>query len=659
MWRNFFIAVFIVFMAALTPARVAAQTHPLERGLAITNADDLAQIEKRGLSLTAFLRDNWQRGVTVAPGTNAELSERPEMQRVFLGIKREIGEIKKANPDSGVGMHFDNKRLFDQNYLTSATARFALIGIVQRLDRTYKQAATCGEVRLIYRLEYKRQTSEGVALSRLPMTFNLVMNAKDAGASITCQDIAKRWLRAGDSRLSGKPYVDFLFSGEGPLSLISPTLIDRLETNLQALRMPSASLPEFGGHAEYVLKVFDWQAATRRFNETALENMIDRRRLIADPQLLARFKAWLLDPANVRALDAGTILIPRDYLALGGVSIAPGGQARSMNQPFYDLFKDPELAAAVARADQPAGTLVNVRSAAGFQMRLNDVTCVGCHQSRAIGGFHFMGADTKESKAYLPENAIFVPASAHFYGDAPRRQRILKKLAENQTPDYARGFSMRPRRMLTRNSDAENPSVDLIGTGHFNGWGAACYEHADNDESFKLWTCARGLKCVKPHDNPAEPGQGNCMSKPEYTTGDIAEYGEIRSRGFREDHYARFVPPNGQTLSLPRTMRAAPQTGGFFGGMIYKKNCDRPFPASTICARHAAGRFNECLASAANFKKCFDTQGQYTEFVGLRECDTMMPCRDDYMCIATRDRTTGACLPPYFMMQFRVDGHPK
>jgi hypothetical protein len=29
------------------------------------------------------------------------------------------------------------------------------------------------------------------------------------------------------------------------------------------------------------------------------------------------------------------------------------------------------------------------------------------------------------------------------------------------------------------------------------------------------------------------------------------------------------------------------------------------------------------------------------------------------MCIATRDRTSGACLPPYFMMQFRVDGHAK
>jgi len=292
-------------------------------------------------------------------------------------------------------------------------------------------------------------------------------------------------------------------------------------------------------------------------------------------------------------------------------------------------------------------------------MRMNDITCVGCHQSRAIGGFNFMGADTRESKAHLPENAIFVPASAHFYGDSPRRLRILKAIAENKTPDYSRGFSLRPRRAQTRNSDSQNPSVNLIGTGHFNGWGAACYQHPDNDESFKLWTCAAGLKCVKPHDNPADPGHGTCMAKADYITGDVAEYGRIVSTAFRSDHYTRITPPAGETLKLKKTLRAAHQAGGFFGGMIYKQDCTRPIPAATACARHAAGRFNACLAGAANFRKCSDTEGKYTEFVGLRECDTMMPCRDDYMRIATRDRTTGACLPPYFMMQFRVDGHPK
>jgi hypothetical protein len=654
---------FLAFFAALAtfatyPAPAAAQTPPIERGLAITNADTLALIEQRSFSLTAFMSPDWEQGAIIAPANNHTLAARPEFDRVFSGIRREIAEIKKANPGSGIGMTFDNKRLFDHAYLTSPTARFALTGIVQRLDRTYKQAATCGEVRLLYRLEYKRDTPEGLAMSRLPMTFNLVMRSKAPVDPITCQDIAKRWLAAGDSTLTGKAYADYLMSPHGPLSLIRPALVDRIETNLQALRMPSASLPEFGGHADYVLKVFDWNGATRRFNETALENMIDRKKLLADPALLARFKSWLLEPNTVRALDSGTILIPREYLALGGVSIAPGGLARSANRPFYGLFDDAELADAIARTSASGDPLRNISSPAGFQMRLNDTTCVGCHQSRAIGGFHFMGADTRESKAHLPENAIFVPTSAHFYGDAPRRQRILKALATGKPADFMRGFSVRPRRSLATNA-ATNPTVDLTGTGHLNGWGAACYDHPDADPSFRAWTCAAGLKCVKPHDNPDDPGHGTCMTKADYTTGDVSEYGRIQSTAFRTDHYTRLKPAQGETLTLKTSLRSAPQAGGFFGGMIYKKSCAAPMPANTACARHAASRFNECLATAQNFKKCFDTDGHYTEFGGLRECNTLKPCRDDYMCIATRDTTSGACLPPYFMMQFRVDGHAK
>lgn len=644
----------LLFLCGAATARMPA----IERGLAITDPDILALVEQHSLGLTAFMSPDWQQGALITPANNHYLAARPEFERVFSGIRREISDIKKANPGSGIGMRFDNKRLFDHTYLNSPTARFALAGIVQRLDRTYKQAATCGEVRLLYRLEYSRDTDEGLAMSRLPMTFNLVLRSKGEQDAITCQDIAIRWVAAGESTLSGKAFADFLLSSRGPLSLIRPSQIDRIEVNLQAMRMPSSSLPEFGGHADYVLKVFDWNGLTRKFNETALENMIDRKMLLADPALLARFKAWMLEPNTVRALDSGTILIPRDYLALGGVSIAPGGQARSANRPFYGMFETAELSEAIARTAASGDPLRNISSPAGFQMRLNDITCVGCHQSRAIGGFHFMGADTRKSRLHLPENAIFVPASAHFYGDAPRRQRILKALAAGNPPDYMRSFSIRPRRGFATN-DAGNPTVNLIGSGHLNGWGAACYDNAAADPSFKAWTCAAGLKCVTPHDNPEDPGHGTCMTKSDFAVGDVSEYGQVASTAFRTDHYTHLQPAGGETLVLKMNLRSAPQTGGFFGGMIYKKSCAAPMPPGTSCARHAATNFNACLAKALNFKKCFDTEGRYTAFVGLRECNTEKPCRDDYMCIATRDQKSGACLPPYFMMQFRVDGHAK
>jgi len=237
-----------LFLSLISPP-VSAQTPPLERGIAITSPDVLALIEKRSFSLTAFMSPGWQPGAPTTPANNTTLAALPEFERVLSGIRREIGEIKKANPGSGIGMSFDNKRLFDHTNLTSPTARFALIGVVQRLDRTYKQASTCGEVRLLYRLEYQRDTPEGIAMSRLPMTFNLVMHAKDPSSPLTCRDIAKRWMAAGDSTLTGRAYVDVLFSDAGPLSIITPALVDRLETNLQALRMPSSSLPEFGGAA--------------------------------------------------------------------------------------------------------------------------------------------------------------------------------------------------------------------------------------------------------------------------------------------------------------------------------------------------------------------------------------------------------------------------
>ena len=43
----------------------------------------------------------------------------------------------------------------------------------------------------------------------------------------------------------------------------------------------------------------------------------------------------------------------------------------------------------------------------------------------------------------------------------------------------------------------------------------------------------------------------------------------------------------------------------------------------------------------------------------LRACDAQEPCRDDYACMRVDKAPleTGACMPPYFAFQVRVDGH--
>jgi hypothetical protein len=63
-------------------------------------------------------------------------------------------------------------------------------------------------------------------------------------------------------------------------------------------------------------------------------------------------------------------------------------------------------------------------------------------------------------------------------------------LRDGKRPDYSRGFSSRPQL---------RGSTELAGSEYEDGWGAHCYlpvaKSADNDKSFRSWTCAEGLAC--------------------------------------------------------------------------------------------------------------------------------------------------------------------
>jgi hypothetical protein len=64
--------------------------------------------------------------------------------------------------------------------------------------------------------------------------------------------------------------------------------------------------------------------------------------------------------------------------------------------------------------------------------------------------------------------------------------------------------------------------------------------------------------------------------------------------------------------------------------------------------------FNDCLARNQPFADCL---ARHVNPAGLRACSESAPCRDDYICART-PAGTGACIPPYFLFQLRVDGHP-
>ena len=308
------------------------------------------------------------------------------------------------------------------------------------MDRTYLDEVGCGEVRLIYRLTRTGGAFEEGA-ARLPVTLNLVLRAKGDRASemkITCAEIARRWLASGSESATGAELAAKLSAKDGPLDLIEPENLDLIETNLQIAHAPKSAVRDF--RTDYLLKVFRYETATRSFEESPLENQIDRDRILADENLKRDFKAWVLHPRHFAQLDSGTLLLPEQFLAKGAIATTPVGFAPSNLLPTFGLtegegagpvFTENDVVMALKKAASSGVTLQNIRSVGGFERRLNDLTCSGCHQTRGIGGFHFPGVDWMAQK---PSNSTVVPASPHFFGDQVRRRDILDALASGRQP---------------------------------------------------------------------------------------------------------------------------------------------------------------------------------------------------------------------------------
>jgi hypothetical protein len=505
-----FIVSLLILLSVI--ASCVAQAASLERGVAVTDPYVLRELDSGRFGMGRMVQPS--RPVD-RPMSNDALFALPSMAEVRTAIDDEfdqyIARHKAANETIGVGPSFDFQ-LFDRTALYSKESRFVLAGIVNRMDRGYVLPGSCGEVRLIYRLTRINPTEAGEGTSpRLPMTLNIVLKAKGdhavdgSGVALTCSELARRWLAAGELPLSGAELAIRLSSNDGPLDTIKPENIDRIETNLQIAHAPKSAARDF--RTDYLLKVFHYNALSRKFEVAPLENQIDSEKIFADAGLKHEFRAWLLDPKNLADLDRGTVLVPEKFLATGAVAATPAGFAPSKLQPAFGLiqadgygnevFGEGEIVAALKMAVARGIAFENVRSVAGFERRLNDMTCSGCHQTRGIGGFHFPGVDWMAQK---PDNSTVVPASPHFFGDQIRRRDILIALRDGASPDYSRGFSNRPQL---------RGSMELAGTEYDDGWGAHCYhqkpKRADNDASFRSWSCAEGLAC-QPVGNASRMG---------------------------------------------------------------------------------------------------------------------------------------------------------
>lgn len=611
----------ILFIAVMMSSVCFAN---LEQGLSITNIQSMKLLEAQGFSIGSLLSKKVDGNLI----DNEALSVLPAFNPVYKSLRAEVAAFSKNNAGTGVGMKFE-KRLFDAAFLNNSLARFALVGVVNRMDQAFKDPNACGELRFIYRLAYK----VGEVSSRLPMTINLIFKNKKQNE---CSDLAQAW-KDIDVDASAEDIAKRLIE-EGPLSttFFDRSAIDRLETNLQIVRWPAAVRGDFGGHAEYLLKVYKWDNGV--LAEDFMENQIDRKKLNANPALLLELKKWLR--SNVESIDKGTMIIPEKFLTKTAFSISPGGINRSANRPFYNYFSLEEL------NDVAFEKLDNIKSPSGFLRRLNDTSCIGCHQTRAIGGFHFTG---KDPQGKYPGNSVFLPGSAHYFGDLPRRKLVQEQFINKYIVDYSRGFSARAKR---------EHAQDLAGTGMYNGWGAHCSSNK-NEASFGGWDCAEGLECQSLLDKSDGTGQGICLPKDRQNIGDPCEKGKIVTTSYGVENYVRseliLKSKDPNVMCSPQSSVGTSSSGGFLNGSVRMKTCDN-MPKEAVCGMLPAAKpgFNACLGGN-NFLKCIK---EFATGVGLRGCDAENPCRDDYICTESYDPKRGACVPPYFLFQFRIDGHP-
>src|SRR5256886_4312755 len=254
---------FLAFVPALLcgalPAR-AAQDVALERGTAITDPAALRELDGGKFRLDRMLVPERSADIPLASSALFALpSMAPVRQAIDGEFDRYVARHRVNLPTEtiGVGEGFD-LQLFDRTLLYSAETRFVLAGIVNRMDRTYAAEASCGEIRLIYRLtRMNNAAGDDASPPRLPMKPNPVLKARGERSTIACSEIADRWLAA--------PLGGSLSAKDGPLDPIGHENIDRIENNLQIAHAPKTSGRDFS--TDSLLKGFRYDGQARGFAE--------------------------------------------------------------------------------------------------------------------------------------------------------------------------------------------------------------------------------------------------------------------------------------------------------------------------------------------------------------------------------------------------------
>lgn len=269
-----------------------------------------------------------------------------------------------------------------------------------------------------------------------------------------------------------------------------------------------------------------------------------------------------------------------------------------------------------------------VKSKAALVRRLDTMTCNGCHQSRSLAGFHVLGND----RAEMPDvNALVEGISPHM--------RELLQFRRSDIVEIA-------------NANMQIAHVPFAERGGVGGYGTVC---GLGDGGFTSWTCDAGLTCSDINGDDV----GMCVPEGTRTAGSACEESKVElSSNPHKDSVgtARVLAcalPNG---NAGRCVRSGGDPGGFPMGMCSGRcTTAGKVEAEGICGVAVPSGFNTCVAEGRPFADCI--AGGSTQY--RRACDAKTPCGADYVCSAVPNAPpgVGACMPPYFIFQARVDGH--
>lgn len=582
-----------------TPSTPA--TTPSAPLLLLTEYRALRDLERHGFDLGSLLFGS------PATRTAKDLSAFAAYRDLTAEIASALAVARARDPGLGEGMRFGH-RAFPISWLNSTAFHFELAAVVNRMDRKIFAPGSCGELRFIYRLAYHSEVAGTPVQSRLPMTLNVVA-----------------WLPGPDCGSWSQRLTTVDANHDGLPDALSPATASALhlksvEIDLQSARWPSTVRPNMAGHAEYVMRVLEplgseivtLSPATQRSHElrlhaAPLENTPDVAKLQRQPGLRKELLDWLTQPDTLSRIDQGTLLVPDKYLATAALSVAPHGMARLANRPYSQLFGERELRTAKLDGFR------TFKSSSDLLRRLDGLSCTGCHQTHSLAGFHVLGEDDPARRA----DSLAVPHSAHVTHELARRGAYLAALQGNATPDDFRPPAERP----------SNPG----------NYGDTCR----TDDA--AWKCAAGLNCVTIDDET----WGQCLPSAA-RAGNACETGVM---SMQADSHRDFLK-----LTAPTDCGAhavCERSGvGFPGGMC-AKGCGS-LQADERCGAIAVlDGFNTCLARHEPFEQCIQNHARPA---ALRACSDTAPCRDDYVCARTASGE-GACIPPYFLFQLRVDGH--